>query len=793
VNVQNNFGCFSDTSNKITVTVNPIPSAPIISPSGTFSVCDSVTLSASTSDGYLWSNGATTSSIFVNQLGLSTFSVRAISLGCTSAVSAPVSVTIHPTPATPIVVPSGSTTFCAGDSISLSTATPSSAYLWSTGDTSQAIFVKQSGSYSVQVISLGCTSAVSAPLSVTVNLIPPAPSISAGGATTFCDGDSILLTSSVTAGYLWSTGATSQAIFVKQSGSYTVRAIVLGCTSAVSDPTPITVNPTPASPTITPNADSITVCDGTTLTANAVGAVQYVWSSTTGASGSLATLSVNQTGTYYVQQIDSGGCISPIQDSIHVTVNITPAIPTISPSPSIFACDSTNLTATGASGVSYLWNNGLTTSLIKVINTGSYTVRAIALGCTSATSAPTFAQINTTPPKPFITASDTTTFCDGDSVVLTSSNSQGYLWTPNVGNTQAVTITQSGTYSVRVVAEGCTSVVSEPVIVTVHPIPVVPTLTASGVTEFCDGDSVTLTSSTNQGNVWNTGSTNNAITVTVSGSYAVRATALGCTSALSTPIAVTVNPIPAVPIISAIGSREFCEGDSVTLNSNMGFQTVWSNNATTGSITVGQNVNFTQEIMTFTYTAVAQALGCTSAVSLPTTVTVYQNPTATIEVPDEIWYKDGRYNLVASADLPVSYAWVAAPFANGSTTNSELFVVPTTAGENFEYVVEVTTNFGCKATASVFKDVIFRNLRIPTGFSPNGDGVNDTWEMDGIDKYPDAVIQVFNRWGGLVFESTGEAYYRNYWDGSNLAQGSYFFVIDLKDGNKQKGTLTIVR
>ncbi len=88
------------------------------------------------------------------------------------------------------------------------------------------------------------------------------------------------------------------------------------------------------------------------------------------------------------------------------------------------------------------------------------------------------------------------------------------------------------------------------------------------------------------------------------------------------------------------------------------------------------------------------------------------------------------------------------------------------------------------------------SLVIPTGFSPNGDGVNDLWEMPGIDVYPNAVIQVYNIWGGRVFESIGV--YRP-WNGQrggqDLPSANYYFIIDLKTEGQpvQKGSLTILR
>ena len=82
--------------------------------------------------------------------------------------------------------------------------------------------------------------------------------------------------------------------------------------------------------------------------------------------------------------------------------------------------------------------------------------------------------------------------------------------------------------------------------------------------------------------------------------------------------------------------------------------------------------------------------------------------------------------------------------------------------------------------------------------TPNGDLINDTWTPLNIGSYENALVQVFNRWGGLVFESSGSNYPVNGWDGTNegkeLAVGTYYYIIDLNTGDEpQTGPITIIR
>jgi gliding motility-associated-like protein len=90
---------------------------------------------------------------------------------------------------------------------------------------------------------------------------------------------------------------------------------------------------------------------------------------------------------------------------------------------------------------------------------------------------------------------------------------------------------------------------------------------------------------------------------------------------------------------------------------------------------------------------------------------------------------------------------------------------------------------------------VFKKVIVPNAFSPNKDGINDTWQLVAIDAYPDADINVFNRYGQAVFTSHG---YNKPWDGTYnndpLPVGTYYYVIDLKFGlPKLKGWVAILR
>lgn len=158
-------------------------------------------------------------------------------------------------------------------------------------------------------------------------------------------------------------------------------------------------------------------------------------------------------------------------------------------------------------------------------------------------------------PTPTITAGGAVTFCDGGSVTLTSSSANGNQWSKNGtpisgANASTLVVTSSGDYTVAVTAGNCVSAPSNTIQVTANPVPVAPTITPDGPTTFCEGGSVTLTSSAANGNQWYrdgqllAGETGQTILATTAGVYRVATTANGCTSNLAPGVSVVVLPKP---------------------------------------------------------------------------------------------------------------------------------------------------------------------------------------------------------------------------------------------------------
>ena len=680
VQVTDGTGCTSLASSATVVTVNPLPATPTITADGPLSFCigGSVTLTSSTGSSYLWSTGATSSSIVVSSSGSYTVQVTD-GTGCTSLASSATVVTVNPLPATPTITADGPLSFCIGGSVTLTSSTGSS-YLWSTGATSSSIVVSSSGSYTVQVTDgTGCTSLASSATVVTVNPLPATPTITADGPLSFCIGGSVTLTSSTGSSYLWSTGATSSSIVVSSSGSYTVQVTDgTGCTSLASSATVVTVNPLPATPTITADGP-LSFCIGGSVTLTSSTGSSYLWS--TGATSS--SIVVSSSGSYTVQVTDGTGCTSLASSATVVTVNPLPATPTITADGPLSFCIGGSVTLTSSTGSSYLWSTGATSSSIVVSSSGSYTVQVTdGTGCTSLASSATVVTVNPLPATPTITADGPLSFCIGGSVTLTSSTGSSYLWSTGA-TSSSIVVSSSGSYTVQVTdGTGCTSLASSATVVTVNPLPATPTITADGPLSFCIGGSVTLTSSTGSSYLWSTGATSSSIVVSSSGSYTVQVTdGTGCTSLASSATVVTVNPLPATPTITADGPLSFCIGGSVTLTSSTGSSYLWSTGATSSSIVVSSSGSYTVQV--------TDGTGCTSLASSATVVTVNPLPaTPTITADGPLSFCIGG-SVTLTSSTGSSYLW-----STGATSSS---IVVSSSGS---YTVQVTDGTGCTSLAS---------------------------------------------------------------------------------------------
>lgn len=534
-------GCESVRSDSVTVTTAGTGTPPVVTIVGDTIGCDgdSVVLTAPLATRYRWSNGDTTQSITVRQSGF--YTVQISSGTCFSASSAPVNVSIDARPARPTVDYRGPTTICQGDSAVLQAIQIGTSTLrWNTGDRGENLVVKQSGTYWATSTDRRCPSENSDSITIVVVPIPAAPRLTASGPTTFCPGDSVILSTTAAGPYLWTTGDTTQSIVVRTPGTYNVSVSSGNGLCLVPGINPVTViSSRPGRPQITA-LGSTTFCAGDSVTLEAPASTGYFWSNF----ASTRRITVRQAGTYWLSVSNALGCFS-VRDSIVVTVNQLPAPPNIgfSGPPSFCQGDSVRLTAD--SSASYLWSNGATTRSILVRNSGTFTVRAISSeGCNSLPSLPAVVTVTPEPGQPTITASGALSFCAGDSVTLTSSIGTAYLW--NTGaTTRSIIARTTGFYAVQVFEGGCISAASDVEQVRAITLPPIPTIVRRG-------DTLSISGLAGYDLQWTldgqpiTGATDSSWVAILNGDYRVRVGFAGCQN-LSAPISV-ITALPSAQL-----------------------------------------------------------------------------------------------------------------------------------------------------------------------------------------------------------------------------------------------------
>ncbi|HKR03846.1 MAG TPA: choice-of-anchor L domain-containing protein [Bacteroidia bacterium] len=405
---------------------------------------------------FLWSTGATTSTISVSNSG--TYTVTVTDGGCMGTDS--INVIITPPP---VIALGNDTTLCSGNTLTLNAGTHSS-YIWSTGNTTSTINVTTSGTYYVNVSDGGCFGADS----INVNFTP-LPVVNLGSNLSFCSG----LTDTLDAGnagatYLWSNGNTTQTVIVNSSGTYTVTVTMAGCSASGS--VLVTVNSLP----VIVLSNDVAICTGNSTNLSASGGVNYSWTPSNGLSSTTISNPVanpTSTTTYTVTVTDANSCSA--SKSVTVTVNALPVITTIADT---VICEGNSVSLTTQGGVSYSWtpvndldNPTSSSPVASPLVPTTYTVIGIdANGCQNSDNVSI--GISDAPTASF--TSDFEISCKGTIGIFTntSSNASQYLWDFGDGATSTdmspvhdFSVGVSGTITLTAFNAGCSHEVTIPI------------------------------------------------------------------------------------------------------------------------------------------------------------------------------------------------------------------------------------------------------------------------------------------------------------------------------------------
>jgi len=164
-----------------------------------------------------------------------------------------------------------------------------------------------------------------------------------------------------------------------------------------------------------------------------------------------------------------------------------------------------------------------------------------------------------------------------------------------------------------------------------------------------------------------------------------------------------------------------------------------------------------------------------------------------VDAGSDQYVTSGSTVTLAGTTNGTDYAWTPASEVL-TPYNLSTITVPQTTTTYFLTATNATCALSDEVTVYI-TDV----LEIPGSFSPNGDGVNDLWEIPGIDNYPNAQVKIYTRWGQVTADITGYSHTRA-WDGMTngkpVPDGVYFYELNLHDKSSnevRKGNVTVLR
>ncbi len=356
-----------------------------------------------------------------------------------------------------------------------------------------------------------------------------------------------------------------------------------------------------------------------------------------------------------------------------------------------------------------------------------------------------------------------------------------------------VSVTNStpvGTYEYRLAAADGNNInsptcrtYSQSLTIRVNAYPDKPSIIAPPV---CEGDALTLTATpgairyewtgpgvTEANKAQNPLVIDNASAVDI-GDYQVTVFSVGDCSRTSDKLHAVVN---LKPVITVNAPPPICKGSATIISADAPDAKSYSWLPVTGLSDPAAKSPAAKPAETTTYTVtVTSNEGCTSTKQV--TVTVMPVPEASISSQKKI-FEGQSVVLDAETQYADTYLWTPAEGLDDPTKMNPV-ASPT---DDITYTLKASSGIGCgSVSVSVFVRV-YKKIVIPTTFSPNGDGLNDYWDIEALSTYPESTMNVFSRSGQKVYTSIG---YDKPWNGAYkgyvLPSGTYYYVIDLKNG-----------
>lgn len=487
----------------------------------------------------------------------------------------------------------------------------------------------------------------------------------------FCEGDSIVLTTSAMFDSLkWFSAITNQ--IVQTGNTYTVHetdTLLLEIYTANECVYYDTVRTEEiAIPVFNLGADT-SFCEGDSIMLHAPPGYAFNWLHDTTITSN--TITVKTSGTYILQLTNQ---ICTYTDTVHVTVI---PIPVYSLGNDTAICEGDSIVLQAPTQFDHVWlhDTSITSKTITVNTSGTYILALTNQICTYTDTIEV-----TVNALPVFTLGNDTAFCEGNEVALNAPISWAHVWLHDTTITdKSISVNVSGIYAAKVTdANGCLYVDS--IGVTVNPLPI---FSLGSDTAFCHSDSMTLEAPAMYDHIWqhDTTVTNKSITVTTSGTYIAKVTdQQGCM--YMDTVEVMVHSLP---IFSLGSDTTFCDGDSIRLYTPTAFDHTWLHDTTITdkSVTVGASGTFAAKVI--------DSNGCIFTDSIRVTA----HPLPVFSLGSDTAFCEGD-SVILQAPAQFDHTWLhdTSITSKAITVNmSGTFVVETEAmGCTYLDTVEVTAH-----------------------------------------------------------------------------------------------------
>lgn len=611
---------------------------------------------------------------------------------------------------------------------------------------------------------------------------------------TICAGATATLTANGGTTYTWSPGGSTGSSIVVSPPATTVYTVVSSGGGGPSGCIPMATSTVTVVPslTVTVNTPPI-MCAGSTATLTAGGATTFTWSPAVGlssTSGATVTASPSVTTNYTVSG-SSGSCppgtattVVAITPTTNITVNSATICPTVQ----------ATLTASGSSGYNWSPATGLSSTTGTTV-TGQPNATTVYTVTGANCSVPGTCTITVVPTCSI--SVNSATICPNGTATLVANGGGPYTWSPATGLSSTsgsiVNASPASTtvYTVTSSSGGYTTTATSTVIVNSSP-----TIVVSNTT-ICQGSSATLNAGGGVTYTWSpaTGlstTTGSAVVATPTASTTYTVTGSGANTCTNTAIsAVGVNPSPTVTIgpQNSVG----CAPLPVTFtgtSSSPSQSCSWNfgDGTTGGGCTAYYTYNGAGTYkVSLTVTDMNNCMGTGTA-----TVMVYPVPKADFNAspqPTSILEPNIQFTDLTTNAVVSTWNW---NFGDVSLNDSSHLQNPAHLyGDTGTYLVTlfVYTANGCKdSTIKLIRIEDDYELYVPTAFSPNGDGINESFLPIMAGVLPDSYhLYIYDRWGNSIFQTT-ELY--KGWDGTKngevVQQDTYVWKIELKTTQGQK-------